>query len=371
MLNIKRLIFIILVGLILPSCTKENIRVGFIAGLSGRNSELGVLARKAALLRVDMINKKGGIKGRKIELVIKDDKSDPKTAEQVAGELVKEGVVAVIGPLTSNMANGVIKATKSHNILVISPSVSTDLLTGIDDNFIRTIPAASIQGEVLAKHLMEIKAKSNVAIVHDLKNKAYTQSVVNGFKDSLDPKKGKVIYEYPMQQNKENFLTIAKEIKKSGADSILICTSSIDAASLAQQLHKMGSKALKLGSNWTKTNDLIALGGIAVEGMYVTSMFEREAKSEQYKLFESAFTKRYRMPLAFISTYTYDAMTLLEHALKNSKQLRYGQLKQSILNKKRFEGIEADIEIDRNGDTIRRYSISVVKNGTFKMLGAK
>ena len=79
---------IILFSLLLASCGRENdIKIGFSAGMSGKKSQLGVSARKSVRLAVDEVNEKGGIKGRKIRLITRDDRSDPETGFRVDREL--------------------------------------------------------------------------------------------------------------------------------------------------------------------------------------------------------------------------------------------------------------------------------------------
>jgi branched-chain amino acid transport system substrate-binding protein len=69
---------------------KEPIKVGFVGGLTGRLSDLGSGGRNGVMLAVEEINNAGGISGRPVELITKDDKQDPEVAVKVDKELIDE-----------------------------------------------------------------------------------------------------------------------------------------------------------------------------------------------------------------------------------------------------------------------------------------
>lgn len=82
----------------------EPIKLGFVGGLTGRNSNLGVAGREGALLAVEQANEKGGIKGRQIRLIVKNDEQNSDVALKVDKELIEEGAVAIVGHMTSSMS---------------------------------------------------------------------------------------------------------------------------------------------------------------------------------------------------------------------------------------------------------------------------
>lgn len=115
-------------------------KIGFSGTLTGRGTEFGTRDRNAAQLAVYEINKNGGIKGRPLVLITKDDKNDPDTARKVDQELIDAGVVAIIGHPTSHMTLASVALMNTIKMLMISPTTSTTNLTGIDDYFIRVTP---------------------------------------------------------------------------------------------------------------------------------------------------------------------------------------------------------------------------------------
>jgi branched-chain amino acid transport system substrate-binding protein len=113
----------------------EPIIIGFSAQLTGGQAELGVQERNGVQLAVEKINESGGIAGREISLIIHDDLGIPKEAESGDGELIKQGVIAIIGHATSAQTLAGLKVTNPANVIMIAPTVSTPELSGLDDYF--------------------------------------------------------------------------------------------------------------------------------------------------------------------------------------------------------------------------------------------
>jgi branched-chain amino acid transport system substrate-binding protein len=128
------------VGLILSlvffSCKPpEPIRIGFLGGTSGRVADLGIAGRDGAQLSVEICNQSGGISGRKLQLIIQNDEQTPEIAERGVRELIAEGVLAIIGPMTSAMGVAVVPIVNDAQILIISPTATTEELSGRNDFF--------------------------------------------------------------------------------------------------------------------------------------------------------------------------------------------------------------------------------------------
>ena len=86
----------------------EPIKIGLLAGLSDRGSDFGESVRNGVILAVEQQNLAGGINGRKIELLVRDDGQDKDKAIKAAQELIALHPDIIIGPVTSSMATVVV-----------------------------------------------------------------------------------------------------------------------------------------------------------------------------------------------------------------------------------------------------------------------
>jgi ABC-type branched-subunit amino acid transport system substrate-binding protein len=109
----------------------QPIKIGFLNLLTGLSAELGAGMAPGVKLAVDEINAAGGVNGRKLEIVVRDEQLKPDVAVAAARELINsEKVDVLLGPLGSNTALAVSEVAKEAKILNFSPSASADAITG-------------------------------------------------------------------------------------------------------------------------------------------------------------------------------------------------------------------------------------------------
>ena len=134
----KHVSLMLAASLILAACgPTKPVQLGFLAGLSGRSADLGEAARNGVMLAIEQRNLAGGINGRAIELIVRDDREDPETAARGAAELAASGVAAIIGPITSSMAVAALPSIEKAKVVMVSPTVTAMQLVGKDDYLFR------------------------------------------------------------------------------------------------------------------------------------------------------------------------------------------------------------------------------------------
>jgi len=346
---------------------KDDIKVGFSVCLTGRSSELGVSGRNGAEIAVDNINKSGGIKGRKVQLVIKDDGEKPETAVRVDNEFAAEGVVAIIGHLTSGTAVASLPLAKEKNILFISPTVSSENLTGQDDNFIRVIASNKYQGELLAETAFNINKNRKIAAVYEWTNRAYTEELFKHFRNKFEELGGSIVFTtHFVSGSNVSFAEVARQMVDSGADGMVVIASGTDAAVICQHLQRIKPKVPVYSGMWAMTEDLILHGGKAVENQYMPGVFDKDSSKPEYIKFKEQYYEKYQSQPTFASIYCYDAAMVLFDALKYCDNFDTKSIKESVLKLREFDGLQDSFFIDEYGDTDRSYSLFTVINGQFK-----
>ena len=109
-----------------PSLAQQSIRIGTSIAITGRDKVQGGYVREGYLLCQKHVNEKGGVLGRSIEFLIRDDGSDPKTAVGLYEKLIAEDKVdAVMGPYGSASTNAVADVTEKYRKLLIAPAAGT------------------------------------------------------------------------------------------------------------------------------------------------------------------------------------------------------------------------------------------------------
>jgi len=181
---IARLAFMMVCGMLLVAgCSaKEPVKIGFIGGMSGRVADLGVAGRNGAVLAIEQKNAAGGINGRKLELLVRDDEQKPEVAGKVVAELLAQKVELIIGPMTSSMAFAILPQIEASQTILLSPTVTSSALSGKDDHFLRVCGNTRDYAEKSADFQYRQQNRRTVAAVYDLNNREYSEMWMNEFR---------------------------------------------------------------------------------------------------------------------------------------------------------------------------------------------
>jgi branched-chain amino acid transport system substrate-binding protein len=362
------LIFTICISTIVVAChkTDEPIKIGVLGTMSDINSDLSVSGRRGVELATYEFNQAGGLNGRKIELVVKDDKNDVNIALSMGKEFISEDIPVVIGPYTSGMIVNSMNYLKDKEILFLGPTISVDSISGIDDNFIRFIATTKEQAVALTD-MAKKNSNKNFAVIYDLTNKGFNEALYNNFKEMLTSNGGSVVLTKTFISNKhENYSSLAKDILESKVDAVFIIANSADNASISQQIRKIGSKVQIYSPLWSNTTDLIKKGGNAVEGMFIVGAIDMNDKMKSFVKFKEGYLNKYGENPSFSSVYSYEAANALFEAMKKGPDLKPSTLKDNIIKARDFKGLQGDYQIDKFGDNARKYMIFRVENGTLR-----
>lgn len=342
----------------------EPIRVGFIGGVSGRVADLGIGGRNGAALAIEMRNKSGGVNGRMVELIVEDDKQDPEIAKQAVARLIGQRVEAIIGPMTSAVAMASLPLVDEAKMLMISPTVTTSKLSGIDDYFFRVIAPTTDYARKGAEFHFKDQGQRRIAAVYDLRNSAYTESWLGDYRSAFIALGGEVVSAEPYESGDDvDFAGMAERLLGQSPDAVLIIANSVDTAMLAQQLHKRDPAVQITASEWAATERLTELGGKAIEGMAIAQFLDRDSKQPAYVAFRNAYVERFALEPGFAGITGFDAANVVLDALAEKKA---GQtLKQAILERRVFPGAQSEIRFDATGDALRETYMTVIRNGTF------
>jgi branched-chain amino acid transport system substrate-binding protein len=362
-LNVNKCIPFALLLIMMGACSSpETIKIGIIAGLTGRVADLGTAGRDGAILAAEEANSQGGVGGSLIELVIRDDKQDEQECRQAMADLVEEKVVAVVGPMTSSMALVVAPEINRHAIPTISPTVSTSKLAGIDDYFFRIIPVSSDAAIKAAEYTYLKKNYRNIFVVFDAGNSAYTASWYRTLKTHFELLgAGTVEGLSYISSNGADFLKLAETVAEKKADCLVILANALDTAMISQQLAKLGVDVPLIASEWSLTEDLLEYGGQAVNGMVVFHSFNRNDISERYLSFSGRFQERFGYPADFASAYAYNATKILIDAMRDGTSPR--QMKKNILDGSPYDGVQTEIHFNQYGDAEREYNLLQIQDG--------
>lgn len=363
----KPLLYLLLLTLaVLSACgDPEPVRIGFVGTLSGRRSEIGVAARNAAQLKVDLINEAGGINGRPVELVIRDNTGEPEKCRAILNEMMADGIRFIVGPLFSQMAEVTLQAIEGRDVLILTPTMSSDYLSGRDDNLLRTCSTTTRQAVSIAKRA-EAMGLKQTAVIYDLSNRKYTELLYKAYLKEAEKRGISVPLALTIDKTVHpEMLSLARQVISTEPDNVLMCLSAIDAANLSQQIRKLGGDMQLFGVSWTQTGDLIVQGGKAVEDMILIAIRSYDDPSQALIAFNALYEERYKQPPSFVSDRTYDAIAFLAEGMRQTDEMTPKQVRRTLLDMKNFQGLSGLVELDEYGDVLSGYRLVVVKDGQY------
>ena len=339
----------------------QPIRIGLVTGLTGRHYDLGLSSRNGVELAVQELNAAGGIKGRKLEVVVRDDGQDPERARRAVTELVGGGVVAIIGHATSSMAEATLPIVNRERVLMVSPTVSSSAFAGKDDWFVMMQPSTAESTRVFAAWVISREVARRVSVVYDLSNLSYTQAWVDAFRARFEGE-GRTVRPLPFTSGQvRSMRDLAASALAGGADGVLLVANALDTAALAQQLRLLSPTVPIFGGEWGFTNDVVVNGGRAVEGAVFMSKVNLTDDSPRYHAFRQAYEARYSRGVDFAAVMAYESVKLLAAALERDAT-REG-VRAALLGLGTFEGLQGPVRIDAYGDAERRHYVMTIRGG--------
>ena len=364
----RKTLLAILAGttMLLSSCTPPApVRIGFIGGLSGWAPDFGIDGLNGSRLAVELRNKAGGINGRQIELIEADNQQNPDMARQAVSRLIEHKVDAIIGPMTSAMAIAIVPTINRAKILMLSPSVTTNELSGQDDFFFRITPATRDSVRTSARFYFDAWGIRKIRPIYDLSNRAFTESWVKDFGLAFEAQGGQLLAPLSFtSSDKFDFSGLVKASLADNPEGIVIAANSVDTAMLCAEIRKLDNRIPLGTSEWGSTGRVIELGGKTVEGLAVEHFFDIHSKSAAYVAFRDRYIQRFRQHPGYGGLYAFDATNILLDTLAEKKPDE--SVKDALLSRKTYPGVQGPISFDPHGDTQGKTYIFVVRNGQFE-----
>ncbi len=249
----------------------DTIKFGVAGAQSGDLAAYGLPTVKAAELVVKQYNAKGGINGKKIELLIEDDVCKPEVATNTATKLVTDGVDVVLGHICSGATKAALPIYKEAGVVVMSPSATDTALTFSGDypNFFRTIAHNDAQAIKIVEFATDTIGAKKIAVVHDKGD--YGKGLADIVKKLIE-KSGKaevVLYE-GVTTGAVDYTAIVQKIKRKGADAVIFGGYHPEASKIVSMMKKKRMDTTFISDDGVQGDSFIKVAGKNAEGVYAS-----------------------------------------------------------------------------------------------------
>ncbi|MBI5831142.1 MAG: ABC transporter substrate-binding protein [Armatimonadetes bacterium] len=339
---------------------RPPIVIGYGGPLSGRNADLGNAGLDGVRLAVEECMASGGVGGSRVELLIGDDEMDGDIACRRDAAMLDRGIVALIGHMTSNASVAALPLFNQRGVLMLSPTTSTHELNGRADCFFRVYPDNHAIAGTLGRRVGESKNLRTAAVLYETSNASFTLSCKEAFEREYTKTGGRMVGAVSFKTGPTTrFAELVRSVMATNPACLYVLANAMDAAMVAQQVAKQGKQPLLVVADWSLTDDLLAHGGRAIEGLFAMHTVDRNSQAPRYLAFKRAFEARYARSPEFAAVHGYDSANVLLTALRRDP--RQTELPRTLLAIRRFEGLQGLIEFDDNGDVLRQlYAVRVV-----------
>jgi len=326
-----------------------EVKVGVTLPLSGSLASYGKATLEGIRMRIDELNAGGGAKGTKIKLLVEDNLGDQTAGINTYNKLAgSDGVVGVLGPITSTMALAVRRPASKLKVPIISPTATNDKVTQGHGYLFRACFNDSFQGRIIASYI--IKEAKKAATLIDM-NSDYSKGLARSFKAAYEAAGGTVVAEEKYQQKDTEFGAQLKRIKDAGAETVFVPGYPPELPLIIKQAKAIGLAARLCGADGWDNDTVINGSGDNVENCLLVGAFSPDDERPVVKAFVNAFAKRTGNKPGTFEALGYDSASLLAEALKGEATAEAVQ--QNLLKIKDFEAVTGRISISPDGDAIK------------------
>jgi len=346
------------------------IKIGVATALTGPNAQYGVDAGRGAELAAKEINAKGGIYGKKIELVVYDEKGTPEQSIKAVTRLINQDkVVAIYGPLLSNSSMAIGEMLEKAKMPAFGAGVSATWTRQGWTYYFRPVCNTTYQMAQVPRIYKKLHAKK-IAIFYV--NDAYG----NGSKDDMTKMLKEDGYELvgteTYKTGDQDFTGQCSKLIQSGADTIYMAMLSNDAGLFVKQLRQAGYKKPLVGDNTFSSKTIREVAKEAANNIYFTAPYVLPNSYDDIKNFNAImrkflymYYKEYKETPTSDNVYrSYDGISLIAEALKNAKSLDGTKLRYAIENIADYHGLGGTFNFKgKHGDGIQTCRIYLIKEG--------
>jgi len=342
-----------------------TIKMGVAGAHSGDLASYGISGLRGVELAVKVINAKGGVLGKQIEIVAEDDVCKPEVATNTATKLASQKVPVVVGHICSGATKAALGIYKDAGIIAMSPSATNPGLTQSGDypNFYRTIASDDAQARLEVDFALNVLKFKKIAVLHDKGD--YGKGLAEFAKKFLEESgKAEVVLYEGVTPGAVDYSAVVQKIRRSKAEAVIFGGYHPEASKIVMAMRKKKMKTILISDDGVKDDTFIKVAGKYAEGVYATgprdtsedpmTIAANKAHKDTYKSDPGAF---------FLNAYA--ATLALANAIEKAGSTDYDALTKAL----KTEYVETPlgkISFDERGDAIGvGFSVYQVQNGVY------
>ena len=339
----------------------DVIKIGHYASMTGKEATFGQSTDNGIRLALKEINDKGGVNGKKLELITYDDKGDSKEAGSAVTRLItSDKVSAVLGEVASSLSLAGGAVCEQYGVPMISPSSTNPRVTAGKQMVFRVCFIDPFQAAAIAKFVTDNLHLTKAAILYD-QTQAYSKGLRDDFTKAFKKMGGTIVSDQAYNGGDTDFSAQLTTIKEAKPEIIFVPGYYTEGGNIAIQARKLGVTVPLIGGDGWDSSQLPAIGGSSIEKCYYSN--HSAPDQPNMKDFVAKYKAAYGSTPDALGGLGYDALMVLADAMKRSKTLDGKALAKAIAETKDFKGVTGSITIDKDHNAQKGVVIVQIKDG--------
>lgn len=340
----------------------DTVKIGIILPLTGDVKTFGESARNGAMLAIEEANAAGGINGRQIQPIASDDKNDPMETSNAGSKLIDlDGVVAIIGALTSKCSVPLSDKCQAAGVPMITPSSTNPKVTVGEDgkrkDFVfRACFIDPFQGKVAAKFARDSLGAQTAAVMYDVGND-YSKGLADFFRASFEERGGRVTTFESYAKDDVDFSALLTKINQGKPDVLFVPDYYNKVGLIAKQARQLGVKAILLGGDGWDSPEMLKIAGDAIVGGYFTNHYSPDDPRSEVQEWVTKYEQKFGLLPDAMATLAYDAALLLIDALKQASKPESKEIRDALARTQDFPCVSGRITFDEWGNPIKSAAV--------------
>jgi branched-chain amino acid transport system substrate-binding protein len=351
-----------------PALAQETIKIGFFAPITGPAAADGASAQHAVELAVKEVNAAGGIRGKKVELIVYDDRFSPQEAVAIANKLIEKDQVAGV---VSGSYSGPTRVTapifaKAGVPMVAGYAVHPDVTKAGESNF-RNGFLGEVEGGAAGEYAVKVLKSKTPAVIY--MDNDFGREISAGFIKRAEKLGATIVarqvYKFPGEKDFRPFLTRIKEAKP---DLIFAAGYYNEAALIVRQAKELGITVQILGEEGFDSPKFIELAGKDAEGVIIATNLDRDDPRPVVQNFLKNYKQAYNYDPDMVGASSYDAFKILVAAIEKAGTDRKAVIK-ALMETRDYNGLTGKLTRFVKGEVIKPVQFQIVKDGKFRRHG--
>lgn len=359
------LALLIMVSFSAPAFSADTIKIGCGGVISGDLAPYGISAVRGVEIAIEDLNAKGGILGKKIELLVGDDVCKPEVAVNMATKLVSDGAQMIVGHVCSGATIAANKIYKDAGLIVVSSASTNDDLTlkGEHPNFFRTISYDGAQAALMTSFVKDTLKVKTVALIHDKGD--YGKGQMELARKNFESLGGvEVVLFEGVTTGAVDYSAIVQKIKRTKAQLTMWGGYHSDASKIVGMIKKKKVDTIFFGADGIIGDNFVQLAGEYSDGVYATGPNDTSNNPLYQEISAKHQAKYGEAPGTFFHN-GYACVQALAAGAEKAGSLDYDKMRAAMFEIK-IDSPLGPIGFDKNGDVIGAgFSVYQVQNGKY------